>query len=113
MIERLPTLTDVAEIRAILAGAGRRDLADMAWGHLLPEGTLVRDRRDALAAAGYGFALPLPAELPLTEDHVRELQMEEMRLRVQHERTGERLAAINAVLVASGEARIRQWAGKA
>lgn len=108
MIECIPTLTDVAETRAILAGAGRRDLAGMAWGQMLPQGILMRDRHAALVAAGYDFGRPLPAELPLTEDHVRELQAEEMRLRVQHERTGERLAAISAVLVASGEARLKQ-----
>lgn len=51
----LEDLARVAEMRAVLARAGRWDLADLAWRELCPRGILLQARHDALNAAGYPF----------------------------------------------------------
>lgn len=54
--DELDALTRVAEMRTILARAGRQDLADLAWAQLCPSGVPLRVRHNALTMAGYPFA---------------------------------------------------------
>lgn len=53
--DELGALTRIAEMRAILARAGRWDLADLAWRELCPSGVPLQVRHDALRMAGYPF----------------------------------------------------------
>ncbi len=52
-MDELDALTRVCEMRAILAKAGRWDLADLAWNELCPTGVPIRVRHAALVQAGY------------------------------------------------------------
>lgn len=54
-IDALDALTRIAEMRAILARAGRWDLADLAWVQLCPADVPLQVRHDALKMAGYPF----------------------------------------------------------
>lgn len=54
--DELDALTRIAEMRTILARAGRQDLADLAWAQLCPADVPIRVRHDALKMAGYPFA---------------------------------------------------------
>lgn len=63
-MDELDALDRVAQMRAILANAGRRDLADLAWSQLCPRGVPVQVRYDALRMAGYPFPAPEAAPRP-------------------------------------------------
>jgi hypothetical protein len=60
-MDELDALRYAAEARTILAKAGRRDLADLTWCALLPDGVPLKVRRDALIQAGYPFEASLLA----------------------------------------------------
>ena len=70
--DELDALNRIAEMRAILARAGRWDLADIAWRQLCPSDVPLQVRHDALRMAGYPFgARPgenSPAVLPGREE---------------------------------------------
>lgn len=57
--DELDALTRIAEMRTILAKAGRRDLADLAWHQLCPRDVPLQVRYDALRMAGWQFTEPL------------------------------------------------------
>lgn len=75
-MDELDALTRVAEIRAILANAGRWDLADLAWNEMCPSGVPLTVRRDALRMAGYR-----PADRPAPEPTPRRPSLGEQRAR--------------------------------
>jgi hypothetical protein len=54
-MDDLDALRYAAETRAILANAGRTDLAGRAWNLLCPQGVPLQVRYDALVQAGYPF----------------------------------------------------------
>lgn len=54
-MDELDALRIASEARAILARAGRDDLADAAWNAMCPHGVLIQVRCDALVLAGYPF----------------------------------------------------------
>ena len=54
-MDELDALRIASESRAILAKAGRDDLADAAWNAMCPHGVPIQARCDALVMAGYPF----------------------------------------------------------